>query len=136
MNVILVSNGTSRRVVHLGTPQLAMLGVGTLLAVISLAVLLHYFSLRYAVVNDSPYLRSLLVSLQAQENERMQSYLRDSLNTMASKVGELQARLLRVDALGERLTKVAGLKPQDFMFDRAAGPRRRRVQHAGALSCP
>ena len=48
----------------------------------------------------------------------MQSYLRDSLNTMASKLGELQARLLRVDALGERLTKVAGLKPQDFMFDR------------------
>ena len=48
----------------------------------------------------------------------MQSYLRDSLNTMASKVGELQARLMRVDALGERLTKVAGLKPQDFMFDR------------------
>ena len=51
----------------------------------------------------------------------MQSYLRDSLNTMASKVGELQARLLRVDALGERLTKVAGLKPQDFMFDRVPG---------------
>jgi murein DD-endopeptidase MepM/ murein hydrolase activator NlpD len=96
-----------------------LLSVGSFLAVISLAVLLHYFSLRYAVVNDSPYLRSLLVSLQAQENERMQSYMRDSLNTMASKVGELQARLLRIDALGERLTKVAGLKPQDFMFDRA-----------------
>ena len=48
----------------------------------------------------------------------MQSYMRDSLNTMASKLGELQARVLRIDALGERLTKVAGLKPQDFMFDR------------------
>jgi murein DD-endopeptidase MepM/ murein hydrolase activator NlpD len=119
MNVILVSNGTTRaRSFILGTPQLALLGGGAFLAVISLAVLLHYFSLRYAVVNDSPYLRSLLVSLQAQENERTQSYLRDSLNTMAAKVGELQARVLRIDALGERLTKVAGLKPQDFMFDR------------------
>jgi murein DD-endopeptidase MepM/ murein hydrolase activator NlpD len=102
----------------LGTPQLALLGVGIFLTIITLAVLLHYFSLRYAVTNDSPYLRSLLLSLQAQENQRMQSYLRNSLNTMASKVGELQARLLRVDALGERLTKVAGLKPQEFMFDR------------------
>jgi murein DD-endopeptidase MepM/ murein hydrolase activator NlpD len=37
---------------------------------------------------------------------------------MAAKVGELQARVLRIDALGDRLTKVAGLKPQDFMFDR------------------
>jgi len=105
----------------LGAPQLSMLMMGAFLAIISLAVLLHYFSLRYAIVNDSPYLRSLLVSLQAQENERMQTYLRDSLNTMASKVGELQARLLRVDALGERLTKVARLKPQDFMFDRVPG---------------
>lgn len=122
MNIILVSNGLSKvRSFTLGTPQLAMLGLGMFLSVISLAVLLHYFSLRYAVVNDSPYLRTLLMSLQAQENERTQSYLRDRLNTMASKVGELQARLLRVDALGERLTKVAGLKPQDFMFDRAPG---------------
>jgi hypothetical protein len=48
----------------------------------------------------------------------MQAYLRESLNTMASKLGELQARLVRLDALGDRLTKVAGLKPQEFMFDR------------------
>ena len=122
MNIILVSSSSSKaRTFTLGAPQLSILMMGAFLAIISLAVLLHYFSLRYAIVNDSPYLRSLLVSLQAQENERMQTYLRDSLNTMASKVGELQARLLRVDALGERLTKVARLKPQDFMFDRVPG---------------
>jgi murein DD-endopeptidase MepM/ murein hydrolase activator NlpD len=62
-------------------------------------------------------LRAVLAHLQAQENERVQSYLRDSLNTMASTLGELQARMVRIDALGERLTKVAGLKPQEFMFD-------------------
>jgi murein DD-endopeptidase MepM/ murein hydrolase activator NlpD len=122
MNIILVSNGLSKaKSFTLGSTQLALLAVGMFLSIISLSVLLHYFSLRYAVINDSPYLRSLLVSLQAQENERIQSYLRDRLNTMASKVGELQARLLRVDALGEQLTKVAGLKPQDFMFDRPPG---------------
>lgn len=122
MNIILVSNGLNKaRSFTLRGPQLGLLAVGMVFTIISLAVLLHYFSLRYALNNDSPYLRSLLVSVQAQENERMQSYLRDSLNTMASKVGELQARLLRVDALGERLTKVAGLKPQDFMFDRVPG---------------
>ena len=90
----------------------------SLLLMVSLVVLMHYFSLRYAVANDSPYLRSILSNLQAQESQRMQSYMRESLNTMASKVGELQARLVRLDALGDRLTKVAGLKPQEFMFDR------------------
>jgi murein DD-endopeptidase MepM/ murein hydrolase activator NlpD len=122
VNVILVSNGLSKaRSFTLGAPQLALLALGMLLSIISLAVCLHYFSLRYAVDNGSPYLRSLLVSVQAQENERVQSYLRDSLNAMSSKVGELQARMLRVDVVGERLTKVAGLKPQEFMFDRVPG---------------
>ena len=119
MNVILVSNGLSKpRSFALGGPQVALMATGILLSIVSLAVLLHYLMLRYAISNDSPYLRSVLVSVHAQENERTQSYLRDSLNTMASKLGELQARLLRIDALGEHLTKAAGLKPQDFMFDR------------------
>jgi murein DD-endopeptidase MepM/ murein hydrolase activator NlpD len=119
MDIILVSNGLSKaRSFTINAHQVALLGLAFLLVVISLSVLLHYFSLRYAVANGSPYLRTLLVSLQAQENERTQSYLRESLNTMASKLGELQARLVRLDALGDRLSKIAGLKPQEFMFDR------------------
>jgi len=119
MNVILVSSGLSRaRSISVGAPQLAAMGVSVLVLVLSLVVLLHYFSLRYAVNNGSPYLRSILSGIQAEENARLQAYLRESLNTMASKLGELQARLVRLDALGDRLTKVAGLKPQEFMFDR------------------
>ncbi len=119
MNVILVSSGLSRaRSINVGVPQLAAMGLTVLVLMLSLVVLLHYLSLRYAVNNGSPYLRSVLSGIQAEENARMQAYLRESLNTMASKLGELQARLVRLDALGDRLTKVAGLKPQEFMFDR------------------
>jgi murein DD-endopeptidase MepM/ murein hydrolase activator NlpD len=119
MNVILVSSGLSRaRSISVGAPQLAAMGLSVLVLMLSLVVLLHYFSLRYAVNNGSPYLRSILSGMQAEENARLQAYLRESLNTMASKLGELQARLVRLDALGDRLTKVAGLKPQEFMFDR------------------
>jgi murein DD-endopeptidase MepM/ murein hydrolase activator NlpD len=119
MNVILISGGLSRaRSISIGAPQLAAMGLSLFVLVLALVVLLHYLSLRYAVNNGSPYLRSVLSGIQAEENVRLQSYLRESLNTMASKLGELQARLVRLDALGDRLTKVAGLKPQEFMFDR------------------
>jgi murein DD-endopeptidase MepM/ murein hydrolase activator NlpD len=84
---------------------------------VSLAVLLNYFSLRYAVTNQSPYLQSLLEAVQAEQTRKTQSYLRESLNTMAARLGEMQAKLLRLDTLGERLTKLAGIKPQEFMFD-------------------
>ncbi len=119
MNIILVSSGLSRaRSIRVGAPQLVAMGLSLLVLILALVVLLHYLSLRHAVSNGSPYLRSMLSGIQAEENARMQAYLRESLNTMASKLGELQARLVRIDALGDRLTQVAGLKPQEFMFDR------------------
>jgi len=120
MNIILVSSGRSRaRSIHLGAPHLAATGLGLVVLVIATAVMLHYLSLRHAVGNGSPYLRAMVSGIQAEENARLQSYLRESLKAMASKLGELQARMVRLDALGDRLTKLAGLKPQDFMFNRA-----------------
>lgn len=41
-------------------------------------------------------------------------YLRENLDAMAAKLGELQAKLLRLDAVGERVGGLAGLKPEDF----------------------
>ena len=120
MNIILVTGGSSRaRSIALGGPQLAMVCAGVVVTILALAATLHYLTLRHAVATNAAYLQPLLSTIQAQESARVQAYLRDSLDTMASKLGELQARLVRLDALGERLTKVAGLKPQEFMFDRA-----------------
>jgi murein DD-endopeptidase MepM/ murein hydrolase activator NlpD len=119
MNIILVSSKSSKvRSITLGKRHLAVAGGGMMLAVVGLAAALHYVSLRYAVVNGSPYLRTVLSALQAQETEKVQSYLRQSLNTMAAKMGEMQAQLLRIDALGDRLSKAAGIKPQEFMLNR------------------
>ena len=122
MNIILVSNKLSQaRSFALSTPQMLFLGLLMCLMIVSLAVMLNYFSLRYAVTNQSPYLQSLLEAVQAEQTRKTQSYLRESLNTMAARLGEMQAKLLRLDTLGERLTKLAGIKPQEFMFDQVPG---------------
>jgi hypothetical protein len=122
MNIILVSNKLSQaRSFTLSRPQVVFLGLLMSLVIVSLAVMLNYFSLRYAVTNQSPYLQSLLETLQAEQTRKTQSYLRESLNTMAARLGEMQAKLLRLDTLGERLTKLAGIKPQEFMFDQIPG---------------
>ena len=120
MNIILVSNKFAQaRSFAVSTPQVIFLGLLLGLLVVSLAVLMNYFSLRYAVTNQSPYLQSLLEAVQAEQTRKTQSYLRESLNTMAARLGEMQAKLQRLDTLGERLTKLAGIKPQEFMFDQA-----------------
>jgi murein DD-endopeptidase MepM/ murein hydrolase activator NlpD len=66
-------------------------------------------------------LNTLVLSAQQEQNEKTQSYLRDNLNALAAKLGQMQAQLLRLDTLGERLAKTAGFKPQEFMFDQVPG---------------
>jgi murein DD-endopeptidase MepM/ murein hydrolase activator NlpD len=50
-----------------------------------------------------------------------QAVLRESIDMMATRLGEMQARLLRLDTLGERLARSAGFKSQEFMFDQVPG---------------
>jgi murein DD-endopeptidase MepM/ murein hydrolase activator NlpD len=122
MNIILVSGKlTKARTITLAVPHLAGGAVATLLGVLVLAFGLQYFMLRYASSINSPLLNTLILSAQQEQNEKMQSYLRENLNAMASKLGQMQAQLLRLDTLGERLAKTAGFKPQEFMFDQAPG---------------
>lgn len=48
---------------------------------------------------------------------KQQSYMREGLNAMAIRLGQMQAQLLRLDTLGARLAKLNGMKPQEFNFD-------------------
>jgi murein DD-endopeptidase MepM/ murein hydrolase activator NlpD len=118
MNIILVSGKlTKTRTLTLSVSHLVCGAMATLAALLLLAFSIQYLMLRYASSVNSPFLNSLIVSAQQEQNEKTQSYLRDNLNALASKLGQMQAQLLRLDTLGERLAKIAGFKPQEFMFD-------------------
>ena len=120
MNIILVSGKlTKARTVTLSVAHLLGGAAAALLMVLVVALGLQFFILRYASSINSPLLNALVLSAQQEQNEKTQNYLRENLNAMASKLGQMQAQLLRLDTLGERLAKTAGFKPQDFMFDQA-----------------
>lgn len=120
MDIILVSGRlATARSYTVTRPQLIFLAMLALLAMVSMSVLLNYVSLRYAVATNSPLLQSFLADAQARESRKAQSYLRESLNTMAAKLGEMQAQLYKLNSVGERVSKLAGFKPQDFTFDTA-----------------
>src|SRR3990172_12990417 len=122
MNIILVSGKlTKARTITLAAPHLAAGAVATLLGLLVLAFGLHHFMLRYAGNLNDPLLTTMVQSAQHEQHEKTESYLHDSLNALASKLGEMQAQMLRLDTLGERLARTAGFKPQEFMFDQAPG---------------
>ena len=118
MNVILVSS-------HLAKARsITLRGSHLLLAmVLALGLLLaSAFAVQYAIIRFQPEalsaeMRTWLASVQAESRLKQQSYLREGLDTMAARLGRMQAQLLRLDALGARLAKLGGIKPQEFNFD-------------------
>jgi murein DD-endopeptidase MepM/ murein hydrolase activator NlpD len=121
MNIILVSENLAKaRTVTLGTPHLALLGVGALSMVIVLAALLHYAAIRFASDFNLPYFDSLL-GTPGREVRDEQFHARENINAIAIRLGQMQAQLLRLDTLGERLAKLAGFKSQELMFGETPG---------------
>jgi murein DD-endopeptidase MepM/ murein hydrolase activator NlpD len=65
-------------------------------------------------------LRSELYVQRDKVNEATQS-ARDNLNALALRLGQLQAQAIRLDALGDRLTKMANLDKGEFDFSHGPG---------------
>ncbi len=128
MHIILVSNRlTKTRSLTLSTSHLVLGGVLLSFLVVALAGGLFYLSLRHAAELKLPFLESVVIAAQEQESRRTESFMRENLNAMAVKLGQMQAQLMRLDALGERLSALAGFKPSEFRFSEMPG-------RGGALS--
>ena len=89
-------------------------GLCLLLLFLSFTLLFNYVTLRYAASIKHPLLQAILLDDQREEARKTQEVIQGHLNAMAVRLGELQAQLLQLDGLGERLAQMAGLKPKDL----------------------
>lgn len=125
MHIILVSDklATARTLVITGRHVLLSLIALTIL-VFSLSSLISYLAVQHAADVRLPVLNSLLRAIQAEETERRDETVRENLNVMAIKLGQMQAQLSRLDSLSDRLSSSVGLKPQDMkqVVDGRGGP--------------
>jgi len=122
VHIILVSNRLTRaRSLTLTTAHVVAGAVALAAMVIVLAGALFYVSVRHAAQIRLPMVESLLLSVQQDQARKAEDFLRENLNAMAVKLGQMQAQLMRLDALGERLSGLAGLKSQEFRFGEVPG---------------
>jgi murein DD-endopeptidase MepM/ murein hydrolase activator NlpD len=122
MHIIVVSSrlANTRSMTLTGAHLLAG-GFAAAAMLVGLAVVLLYFTVRYAAELKLPILDSALASVQEQEARKTEGFLRENLNAMAIKLGQMQAQLVRLDALGERVSTLAGLRPGEFRFSETPG---------------
>ena len=122
MQIILISDRLARaRSVHLSVAHVAGTAFLALLLLLGATATLHWVTLRYAAEMRLPVLQELLAAAQQAQAEREHVFVQQNLNSMAMKLGEMQAQLTRMDALGERLSALAGIRPQEFRIGEAPG---------------
>jgi murein DD-endopeptidase MepM/ murein hydrolase activator NlpD len=123
MHIILVSDRlATAKSITLTARHLAWALLGLILTVLALSSLFSYVTVRQAAQMRLPFLQSLVMSVREQETRKTQEFLRENLNAMAVRLGQMQAQLMRLDTLGERLSQLAGIKAPE------AAPERRPAQ--------
>ena len=122
MNIILVSDSLAKsRIVTISQAQIIMAVCGFVSAGFMFALGTYWVTMKYAVDIQNPFIQSLISTLTQQKTQAAEKEMREQLNSLAVKLGELQARLMRLDAFGERLGKAAGIKPEEFRFSETPG---------------
>lgn len=115
MQIIVVSSRFSKAISLTITLKHLWLGAASIvLLVLALSGSLSYVTLRHAAELHMPFLQHIVAGAQEAENRKTEDMVRDNLKAIASKVGQLQAQLLHLDTLGERLSSVAGIKPSEL----------------------
>jgi murein DD-endopeptidase MepM/ murein hydrolase activator NlpD len=77
--------------------------------------LLYYLTFRHAAIIKLPILKDLVLNLSQDETMKQEQFTRENLNAMAVKLGEMQAQLLRMDSLSDRVSGLAGIKPSTLI---------------------
>lgn len=123
MQIILLHSRFMRvKSVTLQTRHLVAIGLLGIAGVLAAAALISYLVLQSAANGKaSPMMTELLSSLMQEEEGRKEKYLKENLAMMAVKLGELQAQLMRLDSLGERVQGLAGVSPEEFNFKELPG---------------
>lgn len=122
MHIILVPDRLATARTLNVTPKLVLgLAAGFLLVSFATSFLFSWIGVRF----NLPFAAELVAAVQQGHNRKTDDYLRDNISAMAVKLGEMQAQLIRLDSLGEHISKLSGVavpKAQSNGKDGQGGP--------------
>lgn len=115
MQIILVSDrmATARSITLTGR-HLAIAITALIATVLVLSTMFSYLTVRHAAELRLPILQEMLRSISLEEAAKTRDLVRENLVNMATRLGHMQAQLMELDTLGERLAAMAGVKVRDL----------------------
>jgi murein DD-endopeptidase MepM/ murein hydrolase activator NlpD len=121
MQIILLHSRFTAKTITLTNRHLVLLLALFSGAVIACASFLYYITLRHADDMKLPFVHGIVASAIQDNSTKQDKFVKENLAAMAMKLGEMQAQLMRLDALGERVQGLSGVKPQEFNFKEKPG---------------
>jgi len=113
---ILITQGVLARTKVVQISRLQIVGVAlaaTLLLLLFSGAVYHYFFLK-AAREGWPVVSALVKLVVRDEIAQRDRFMRENLDAMAQRVGEMQAKLVKLEAMGDRVAGLAGVKGDEL----------------------
>jgi murein DD-endopeptidase MepM/ murein hydrolase activator NlpD len=115
MQILITTSVLSRTRVLQFTPLTLILSLLALaLPAMALSLVLYHAIVLKAAHEHWPIISQAVRYVERQELAQRDRFMRENLDAMAEKIGDLQAKLMRLEAVSERVGGMAGMKPEDF----------------------
>lgn len=115
MQLLITHEGSRRtRVMRLGRLKLALLLLTLVLALMLASGAIYHFIFLKAARDGWPVVSQLVKLIVRDEIAQRDRVMRENLDAMAQRVGEMHAKLVRLEAMGDRLSSMAGVKVEDI----------------------
>jgi hypothetical protein len=109
------------RAVHLSGTKLLLALVALALVLMLMAAGLYHWVFLKGAREGWPVVGSMLRLVVKDEFDQRDRFMRENLDAMARKVGEMQAKLVQLEALGERVSGLAGVNAAEVKVPPARG---------------
>ncbi len=101
------------RPIHLSGTKLVLSGLALSLALMLVAALLYHWVFLKGAREGWPVVGSLVKLVVKDEFEQRDRFMRENLDVMAKKVGEMQVKIVQLESLTERVSGLAGIPVPD-----------------------
>jgi murein DD-endopeptidase MepM/ murein hydrolase activator NlpD len=102
------------RAVHLSGKQLLLAGMGASLALMLVAAGLYHWVFLKGAREGWPVIGTLVKLVVKDEFAQRDRIMRENLDVMAKQLGEMQAKMVQIESLGERVSGLAGINPNEI----------------------
>jgi murein DD-endopeptidase MepM/ murein hydrolase activator NlpD len=120
---ILITSMARTRSLQLNRAELAVGLTVLLCALLLLSGTVYHFVFLKAARDGWPVVSAVVRFVVRDELAQRERVMRENLDAMAGKLGEMQAKLVRLEAMNERVSGLAGVKPEELKsLQRGAAP--------------